>query len=540
MAEVAYRSRGVPANSPINFINGWPSGHYEQCVPSRISYVQQAWTLAHTYGFAIPAGQKASAWLKLRLDGSETLTDHEGDTRMDEDIRGIFNLPPCKSPAGAISDFLAHVYGQICKEIPEKLDRDLESLILEFWVTGHDSLHVLTEGEAAAQAVINDLWRDLKCKDALLVCDCGGGTVDMASYYVAEVKGRRYFKPICSERGAKCGSAAIDAKFISFLNKKLGDGFVNYPTVHKGPGSWLLDEFEDLKHNFDARKDEYKFRIDGSLQLPGLDHYEPDTGILTLSKDELCDNVFNPVFDKIMDLIISQINEAIRRAKEGNAITRLVMVGGLSSSVYLQKRIRNSSLVKQGLLRVLFMADPQLAVASGAALRGLDGIFEYTSKFPESYGFMVNRHVVEGDDKSPSRQDRASGEGPIRKVICWAIRQGEQYLSNYCYAQEAFFEHHHRAHKVHTIPIYRTTLESLPTHIPDGSSDLHTAGYLRVDFSTVPIKNFPEFGHGPDKGYMLRCVVELKVKPMSDTLTITARYNETEIGEMTVHAPTPF
>ena len=53
----------------------------------------------------------------------------------------------------------------------------------------------------------------------VLICDCGGGTVDIVTYKVALKDGRLQFEELLVGAGAMCGSTFIDRNFNDWMIK---------------------------------------------------------------------------------------------------------------------------------------------------------------------------------------------------------------------------------------------------------------------------------------------------------------------------------
>ncbi|RJE19736.1 hypothetical protein PHISCL_07928 [Aspergillus sclerotialis] len=141
---------------------------------------------------------------------------------------------------------------------------------------GSSSLHRVwstTEPEAAALAVFDKGGFNLEAREGILVCDCGGGTVDIATYYVTDIAPTLYFQQVTTAVGAKCGGAAIDSRFYQLLATKLGEAFDGLLLSNIRPGSRFMDYFEAAKHTFDGEGEKTWYlplNIDGTEVDPAF------------------------------------------------------------------------------------------------------------------------------------------------------------------------------------------------------------------------------------------------------------------------------
>ncbi len=84
------------------------------------------------------------------------------------------------------------------------------------------ALQIVTEPEAAAiWAVQQAAPHDLDTGDTFIVCDAGGGTVDLISYTITASSPLRVTEAAPGDGGV-CGSIFLNRRFKSFLLQKLG------------------------------------------------------------------------------------------------------------------------------------------------------------------------------------------------------------------------------------------------------------------------------------------------------------------------------
>jgi hypothetical protein len=62
----------------------------------------------------------------------------------------------------------------------------------------------------------------LKIGDTFVLCDAGGGTVDLISYTITKLSPSLEIKEAAAGFGALCGSTFLNRRFGEFLTSKLG------------------------------------------------------------------------------------------------------------------------------------------------------------------------------------------------------------------------------------------------------------------------------------------------------------------------------
>lgn len=265
-----------------------------------------------------------------------------------------------------------------------------------------ERLMLVSEPEAAA------LYCERACKqydleegDRFLICDAGGGTVDLIVYDInCSSQGRR-LSEVTKGHGASCGSMFIDLNFRDLLIRKFGRNGAKFP---KGIIPQLIETFAyQLKPHFDGEEDQY-------LALPRsdcFDHIEDpgaigiDGGYMRLKACELKDTVFEPVVTKVLRLI----QEQLAAAKECSAI---FMVGGFGASNYLLDRAKQefSGLVKT----IAAPYKPEVAVVCGAVYVGLNPKMVTARVSRRCYGVCVLDHFQQGVDPIALKVHQIDGE----------------------------------------------------------------------------------------------------------------------------------
>lgn len=86
-----------------------------------------------------------------------------------------------------------------------------------------DKLHIISEPEAAAMYALDAMDpHNIKVDDTFVLCDAGGGTVDLISYKVSALKPILKISEAAPGSGSACGSTFLNRIFQKFLKDGLG------------------------------------------------------------------------------------------------------------------------------------------------------------------------------------------------------------------------------------------------------------------------------------------------------------------------------
>lgn len=86
------------------------------------------------------------------------------------------------------------------------------------------TLHIISEPEAAAMYALSEEGKDqdLEVGDTFVLCDAGGGTVDLITYTISALKPILQVTEASAGSGDLCGGSFLNRRFQRFLEEKLG------------------------------------------------------------------------------------------------------------------------------------------------------------------------------------------------------------------------------------------------------------------------------------------------------------------------------
>ncbi|KAL0091365.1 hypothetical protein F4703DRAFT_1791296 [Phycomyces blakesleeanus] len=293
--------------------------------------------------------------------------DHVGKFKLwlDRTMKDPTPLPNGLTPIEVISDYLRYLHMAAVDEIVEKGLKDLSRIrycltVPIIWseesrsimrdaaiISGiikkdddPDRLIIVDEPVAAAmycEAIFPEFCLD--DGNRYMICDAGGGTVDLATFEIDKSTGKNGLREITMGSGSLCGSSFLDVLFAKLLKERLSNLTENQVTTFI-----LTNDFSYKKLTFDNKRD---------LDVLGYYNEEgPEYGIkeitVSFSRYQICEEVFEPVVCQVIELIENQLGQLGSRRLDVMFIT-----GGFGQSPYLNNH-------------------GQLAVIRGALLYGVN------------------------------------------------------------------------------------------------------------------------------------------------------------------------
>ncbi|KAF2254078.1 actin-like ATPase domain-containing protein [Trematosphaeria pertusa] len=280
------------------------------------------------------------------------------------------------------------------------------------------SIKLVLEPEAAAVYTITTLPNcALKVNDVFVVCDAGGGTVDLATYRITTFQPSLRVNEEVVGKGELCGSVMLNRRFMEFVEKKIG------PFAQEFQDD-IEREFNDvIKPAFNG--DDTVYRLEVDPELPDNPAEGIANGSLTVTSEDLV-KIFEPVVESVLILLAEQV-EAVKGAAPGRKMP-VLLVGGFGSSEYLKMRI--SQQFKN--CTVLQPPDAWSAVVRGAILRSMI----QNRKIRCAYGVMAREkwspEKHEQGPLAPYAADYKVWDAFEQKWTCknrmtWYVKKGDQF-----------------------------------------------------------------------------------------------------------------
>ncbi|KAK9554850.1 hypothetical protein V6Z77_006137 [Aspergillus fumigatus] len=370
--------------SDIILISTWPGPSRDTetvfKAPSRIACASEnnSRVTTNRWGYQVEPGMLSYSWTKLLLDQGTPLTQYDDRTLETASQTGILKLPEGKTAVDVVADYLSEVYQHILKTISKNItEDDLRITPLEFWLTvpaiwsdraldatrtaaqragfgkspsrPMDQIFLISEPEAAAVTALkkyttSSIGGSVKAGDGVLVCDCGGGTVDITTYLILEVYPRLKFEELCTGTGGKCGSTAVDRNFYKLMSDRFGDAFDRLPRKRKSPGSEFMRKFEIIKRDFGNSDEDTTFELPLNMTVdnPDPEFFDEEERLVLISSADLR-SIFDPVIERIVSLVRQQIADA--RQETGKDVINVCLSERSLHSALPQLRSHSSAFI---------------------------------------------------------------------------------------------------------------------------------------------------------------------------------------------------
>ncbi|KAH0338581.1 actin-like ATPase domain-containing protein, partial [Aureobasidium melanogenum] len=542
-------SGNIEAADEIAVVKDWPGANNvsSEKVPSELAYVpasdadefeiinpDSSDAFEIRWGLELKPDQPRLRCLKLRLDPRQELPHYVSKQDLDD------QLNTCgKTTEDAIADYLSVVYSHAKEVMVNRFGEQMMSstppeivvTVPAIWSDAAKdatfrvakkagmgtNIRMISEPEAAAIYAFKSMEQETKVLgvgDSFIVCDCGGGTVDLAAFSV------RSLAPLSLEEsapgtGALCGGVFLNLRFQALVKSRMGAiAFKNL--LDSKPKAWAvaLRYFEDyVKKNFNplssrSRYDDSKFNV----PLPGVEDNTAagiDCGFFILSSCEVAE-LFRPLVDSVIELVERQRNVLLACGKTPKGV---ILVGGFGNSAYLFKCLKSRFAhddsppsYNQSISRfspepevkfvVLQPANAWTAVVRGAVLSSIQEKVVHTRKARRHYG--VRHHSVFDESKHSIKNkfwDVLDERYKADNQITWYTKRGDDLPT-----EEPFlFDFRRKWAHEDPIPEYASSSimvsddDSAPQEYErSATSKTRTLCRLHVDLSDVPRHLFKE------------------------------------------------
>jgi molecular chaperone DnaK (HSP70) len=218
----------------ISTVQTWPGEgrdrDFEWKTPTVIAYGTENGFQGIKWGFTVEPGMVSYSWTKLLLDKNAPKGKYDDPTLAKIARKGMLELPRGKSAQDVCEDYLREVRKYVFARLDKEKGEDFMKLTpMECWITvpatwldeaqdatrqaaigagfasrTMDSINVIPEPEAAAICALKKLTvpgtqgsLKVSCNpppesplltyetgDNIMICDCGGGTVDLTTYSI--------------------------------------------------------------------------------------------------------------------------------------------------------------------------------------------------------------------------------------------------------------------------------------------------------------------------------------------------------------------
>ncbi|KAK8104361.1 uncharacterized protein PG998_011394 [Apiospora kogelbergensis] len=547
-----------PGQVKIGIVRQWPStvprNRDLQKVPTRLHYAADG---KITWGYEIQDNINTLQWFKLLLMDKATIPGYLSDSTHLHEAQQMLNHMG-KDATTVTADYLKLLWNHAITEIkrekgaglvestpfhviltvpavwPETARNRMRQAaeragILDNRLVGATSLKFISEPEAAAISILYSDFDDrpgVEKGTRFIVCDCGGGTVDIISYEVVKVRPELKIQECNIGNGGLCGATFLDQAFhktlIAIIKQPTWDQF-----NQRLKNQIISDGWEDfIKPEFDGSDKPWDMQLAFGRSI-------------TFSKQELRD-VFEPIVSQIGDLINAQINGFDKREKDEHAAPEfLFLVGGFGRNKYLYEYLKEKLVVDNIEILQPQGGKPWTAIARGAALSEILQKSLFTPitkrKARQSYGWVVEKvwdpsAHKEGHDAK--EYDAVRGEWRALNQFDWPIVAGDdvsssvvpfRYSLTFPMQQTGLVEYH--------CDVYKTASANPPARLDRTDISVKKVGELRLEFP-IMVERLP-VRHNEDEKYRALDFIQFG-EIEGNSINFRATYRNETVGEMTL------
>ncbi|KAK6533826.1 hypothetical protein TWF694_002755 [Orbilia ellipsospora] len=504
----------VGRNEMLGHLSNWPgaTGQLNK-VPTVISYERDirpnTW-VPSAFGFAAEAAPPSQRCAMFKM-----CWDEEEDENMEPEPWQTW-VKLGKSITDVVKDYIQLLYDHMLSTFndqglsPNNINYNIlftvpaqfevleverfKSIVNSTGFKNHTVSVSLREPEAAILYTINHGMKPLMpTGQCIVLCDAGGGTVDIASYKVVELEPKVKIEQVDIVSGAPCGSIIIDRNFKNFLYRECIDD--HWRPFFQTPDG--LAHLHLMCQTFTSRKEVFNNSINVpyitlSVSPPNLTGPNIQNGILKFSRSKMCE-----LFEESVTGTITCLNKHVMRCvAEGYQIKSIFLVGGLGSSKYLHNQVKVYIAGIPGNIEVIQPMSAEYAVIRGAIETHQSDLLGYDQQIavklcPASYGVKCNRPW---DPRIHSRALDEQYVNPVTKKlmaigqISWMIRKGDKITGKKMVEiKENFSRSFKKSPEVWGDAIVMCTLDYPPNRMTEDVKEICT---LRSDMSRLAMNEF--------------------------------------------------
>ncbi|EXM19166.1 hypothetical protein RAB80_011500 [Fusarium oxysporum f. sp. vasinfectum] len=440
--------------------------------------------------------------VKLLLDPDQTKPSYLPSNNIKSELK---KLP--KDAVDVAADFIGAIYRHSILKIESRVPRDYLALCQRSFVlsvpavwsdkakertlqaakkAGVYPVTLIKEPEAAALYTFMTQERALSIGDCFVVCDAGGGTVDLISYKVVATEPTLDLAEVVPGTGNMAGSLGLNKRFAEAVQNLIGDE--EWLRLKKLPAWAKADrQFDrEVKTSFTGDvDDEFVINFPGAHLQDDIDEgLQRDSWFMSGEKVQ---QIFEPLVVDIIRLVNEQVQSAMLE-RSGTPINGIFLVGGFGASQYLKARLEKAN---RG-IQVIQPDDAWAAIVKGAALSRLPYTNVVSTKATRHYGVRAMALYEPAVDKGqPTHFDLVDGVTRTAKMT-WYIIIGED-LKRDRDERFSFWRRFPRDHSpddlVFQDKLWISEIQPPPLH---PTSDVKLNCTLKSDLRTVDTSLFQE------------------------------------------------
>ncbi|KAF5607897.1 heat shock 70 kDa 12B [Fusarium subglutinans] len=426
----------------IKFITNWKKRSFaqgdKQKVPSAIFY-HHLNDEDPEWGATTPQDDTVLRWFKLLLVDEKDLPDHIRHSVQLKIARALM-LKANKTPVQILGDYLRQLWHHCRQNILRAEGRRMMTVstvhlvvtlpaiwpyyvrsrmtealghagLLNITKTGHTTLAFISEPEAAALTCIKENADrfNVRVGDHFVICDAGGGTVDLITYKIEKLDPLIVSESVKGD-GGLCGAMFLDERFLKLLKESIPFEAQKSLDKQTFPRIMESDWESGLKASFCESSGDLPLQL--SYNSPVDTDFFPSKFSIDVSK--IREKVFDPVVEQVKQLVQKQVDAVKHKYKKKPKF--VILVGGFGRSLYLHQHLQDAVGNRVDVLQQ-DGEKPWTAVLRGAVLHGLART-NHTSSIKVTVASRVSRHsygtlvnILPFDAKEHDVKDRVWDDG---------------------------------------------------------------------------------------------------------------------------------
>lgn len=544
---VAYAFNIPGKKADVVSILDWPGltnkGFRQPKVPTLILYDEED-PSKFKWGGEVDWRDPAVHGVKLLLDPDQPKPAYLPVSSFKKDIK---RLP--KDPVDVAADFLGAIYkhaldtieGAGVREYFKFCQKEFILTVPAVWSdkakdltlkaakkAGIHPVTLIKEPEAAALYTLSSHDHSLKVGDSFVVCDAGGGTVDLITYEVTKMKPYLQLAELVPGNGGMAGSLGLNKRFEEAVRLVVGDE--QFYNLRKGVG-WAKasNEFDkNIKVAFSGDITDVHY-----VNFPKADLEDDPAERLfdncwEMTGDVLQD-IFDPIIRDIVRLVDAQVKDAMLK-RPGDGLKGIFLVGGFGSSRYLKQQLQKE--YESMSIQVIQPHDAWGAIVKGAVLSRVSNQATIVSTQAVRHYGTGALHEMNPivDHGRKVWHDRYDGSMKVEKNT-WYVYMGEDLKRD----QPIKFGFRRDINEIHddedlVFVDYLVYSESKVAPVYPGP-DVKVSCKLRSDLSRVN-KNLFEKRTGIDGKPYLRVKYTLALSTDAANMRFSLEFDGTEIGSV--------
>ncbi|THV48951.1 hypothetical protein BGAL_0219g00150 [Botrytis galanthina] len=358
--------------------------------------------------------------IKLLLDPTQEMPSYISASTFRRDLERL-GKPAVEVAADFIQAMYEHAMERIMASWPEDYVQDCQKkFVLSVPAVWSDRAKDLTlraarkagfypvtlvkEPEAAALYALTEFKdKALSIGDAIVICDAGGGTVDLISYEIIKLDPRLELKELVP------GTEVV--------RKLVGEAQFHDPKNAKVLAAALMKFDSSVKTKFrgDVAGDDHKFNfLDGKIkddEERGIEnsHWTLKCNELKLIFDPVIADIIVKVNKQVQDVIAKRISDNHPKAK---TIKAIILVGGFGCSEYLKSQLDQA----HPTIQVIQPYEAWSAIVKGAVLTQLpQKVSVVSTQATRHYGVTAHQAYHDIEDKGYPKFMDAYGKWRTRR-----------------------------------------------------------------------------------------------------------------------------